>query len=82
MKGDLEAHFTFSTHMEFVSRHYAFFLIPPKIWADLELQFTFSTYMEFVKRAKKIASKGDLAEKIWDLSIEIDTAFKHSVPRI
>ena len=82
MKGVLEAHFTFSNILEFVSRHYAAFSAGTKIRGNFELRFTFSKILEFVKRAKKIASKGDLAEKIGDLSIEIDTAFKHSVPRI
>ena len=82
IRGNLELRFTFSKILEFVSRHYAAFSGGTKIGANFELRFTFSKILEFVKRAKKNASEGDLAEKIWDLSIEIDTAFKHSVPRI
>ena len=44
----LRAQFTFSTYMEFVSRHYAAFLKGTKIRGVLRQYFTFSTYMEFV----------------------------------
>ena len=57
---DFWARFTFSTHMEFVSRHNAVFSIPSKIVADLEVRFTFSVYVDFIKRAKKITSEGVL----------------------
>ena len=57
---DFWARFTFSTHMEFVSRHNAVFSIPSKIVADLEVRFTFSVYVDFIKRAKKMPAREDL----------------------
>ena len=57
LKGILEAHFTFSNILEFVSRHYAGFSGGTKIRGNFEVHFTFSTYMEFVKRAKKNPSE-------------------------
>ena len=52
----MEAKFTNSTYMDFVSRRYAEFLIRTDFRGDFEVQFTDSTYMEFVIWAKKIPS--------------------------
>jgi len=57
---DFWARFTFSTHMDFVSRDNAVFSWGTKIRADLEVRFTFSACVEFVKRTKKITSEGVL----------------------
>ncbi|MBE8949267.1 MAG: hypothetical protein SR3Q1_01510 [Quinella sp. 3Q1] len=59
-EGDFWARFTFSTHMEFVSRHNAVFSARTKIESDLEVRFTFSFYVDFVKRAKKMPTREDL----------------------
>ena len=53
----MEAKFTNSTYMEFVSRRYAEFLKRTDFGGDFEVHFTDSTYMEFVIWAKKIPSE-------------------------
>ena len=50
----MEAKFTNSTYMEFVSRRDAEFLIRTDFRGDFEVHFTDSTYMEFVIWAKKM----------------------------
>jgi len=61
-EGGLREQFTFSTYMEFVSRHYAAFLKGTKIRVVLRAYFTFSTYMEFVKWAGRLGENLPIGE--------------------
>jgi len=64
-EGGFSEYFTFSTYMEFVSRHYAAFLKGTKIRGVLRAYFTFSMYMEFVKWARKSPDERLTAEKFF-----------------